>query len=413
MTNRLDPETAASCARTLVMDIRRIIEVHGDRPPGSAGERACLLQLQDELHEAGFNTRLEEFSVAPKAFMAMPLVCSLLACCAVIMYWIAPRLSFVPIVLAVVVFVCELILYKHVLTPFFPKRKSANLSAALPPTGQPKRRIILAGHADAAYEWNLHRWFPRIFPVFPILIFLSVVYVFFATTAIAIAGGTPHEPGIWRLIGFSLLLAVPGLVAGILYTNFRRVAPGAADNLSGALCAVRLLNWMKVHGVSFEHTEVVALVTGAEEAGLVGARAYIEEHRHEFESTPTAVIALDTMAELDHLAIHNRDLNARVVHDARVCRLIQDAGRSLGLVLNYASVTVGASDAAAFTQAGIPATALCAMDHAPAHYYHNRRDSWEVLEESCLAQTLQLLLATCEQYEASGLETKDSSSSAT
>ena len=397
----LDQETAASLALKMNADIGDIIERHGPRPPGSPGERACQERLKQDLEAAGIPTVIEAFPVAQKAFMAMPAVCSLLTLCALPLYWIAPRLSPIPVLLALFVVVNELILYRHVLTPFFPKRQSANLVARIPALGAPRRRIIFVGHADAAYEWRFHRWFPRIFPAFIVLLVLSVVYVLLTTLAAAFTGGVYTGVGFWQWLGLSHVFALPGLAVGLAFANFGKVSPGAGDNLSGSLCALELVKWMKANAAAFEHTEVVALVTGSEEAGLVGARAFIEAHRAEIDATPTVVVAVDTLTELDYLALYNKDLNGRVTHDSRVCELVRQAGESVGLRLKNATVTVGASDAAAFTQAGIPAAAICAMNPAPAHYYHNRRDGADVVETACLAKTLQLLAAICERYDAS------------
>ncbi len=400
MTRKLEQETAARLARIIKTSIGAIIERYGERPPGSPGERACQKQLQQELEAAGLAAVLEPFPVAQKAFMSMPLVCTLLTLCALPLYWVAPRLSPLPVLLAVVVFVCELVFYNHVLARFFPKSTSLNLSAVLPASGERKQRIILAGHADAAYEWRFHRWFPRIFPLFPILLFLSVLYVLGTTLAAAVTGGVYTGSVLWQWLGLSHVFALPGLLIGLCFTNFKQVSPGAGDNLSGALCVTELVKWMKTNNIIFEHTEVVALVTGSEEAGLEGARAYITDHRAEFDAVPTIVIALDTAAELAHLALYNRDLNGRVVHDPQVCALVRNAGRACGLELRNGTVTVGSSDGTAFTQAGIPTVALCAMNPAPAHYYHNRRDTCDVLEEPCLAKVLQLLMEICARYDA-------------
>lgn len=400
MTKILTAEIAATLASQIKASISGIIERHGQRPPGSPGERACQEQLKQELDAAGFSAALEPFPVAQKAFMAMPLICSLLTLLSLPLYWIAPRLSPIPVLLAVIVFVCELIYYNHILSYIFPKSTSLNLSAALPPAGERKQRIILAGHADAAYEWRFHRWFPRIFPLFAILLLLSVLYMLITTLAAALTGGVYTGTAFWQWLGLSQAFILPGLLIGLTFTDFKMVSPGAADNLSGALCATELVKWMKAENIALEKTEVTALVTGSEEAGLEGARAYIKAHRTELDSVPTVVIAVDTVSELAHLALYNRDLNGRVAHDPRVCALVKSAGQACGLELPSATVTVGSSDGTAFTQAGIPTAAICAMNPAPAFYYHNRHDTPDVVEEACLAQALQLLLEICVQYDA-------------
>ena len=66
-------------------------------------------------------------------------------------------------------------------------------------------------------------------------------------------------------------------------------------------------------------------------------------------------------------------------------------------------IFIGSSDAAAFSQAGIPSAALCAMDPHPAAYYHNRRDNWDNMDPLCIRKTAEVLLAAIEQYDANGL----------
>ncbi len=401
----LDNDQLRACADYSVKTIGHIIERFGPRPPGSDGERKCQEFLRDELAELGLSPVVETFPVAQKAFMAMPMVCAALATLAVPLYWLAPRLSPVPALLALVVCVCELVFYKHILTPFFPKHESRNLWAAIPPAGETKRRIILGGHADVAFEWRFHRLLPRIFPLFPALTILSVSFVLLSTLAIALFGGNAltGERDLWFWLGVIQFAALPGLVCGLFFTDFTVAVPGAGDNLSGSLAVVALARLLKAEGITLNNTEVVVLVTGSEEAGLEGARAFINAHQQEWNDVETICVAYDTLCELEHLAVYVGDLNGRVRHDPRVCALVKEAGAACGLDLPEAVIPLGASDGAAFTQAGIPTAAVCAMDHAPAHFYHNRRDDVEVLSEECLAQSLRLSVAIVEAYDAQGL----------
>ncbi|NLO32260.1 MAG: hypothetical protein GX117_02725, partial [Candidatus Hydrogenedentes bacterium] len=116
MENTLDQSTADALAVSIKASIAEIIKKHGPRPPGSPGERAFQKQLQQELKAEGIQTTMEAFPVAQKAFMAMPLVCALLMLSSLPLYWVAPLLAPLPILLAIVVFVCELLLYKHILS---------------------------------------------------------------------------------------------------------------------------------------------------------------------------------------------------------------------------------------------------------------------------------------------------------
>ena len=129
----------------------------------------------------------------------------------------------------------------------------------------------------------------------------------------------------------------------------------------------------------------------------------MREHTGDWDDVPTAVITLDTMRDLDHLHVYNRDRNGTVRHDPVVCRWLHDVGQKCGLELGYASVYLGSTDATAFTLARIPAAALCAMDPSPAEYYHNRRDCPDNMSGECIGKTVEILVEGIRRYDQHGL----------
>jgi Zn-dependent M28 family amino/carboxypeptidase len=233
---------------------------------------------------------------------------------------------------------------------------------------------------------------------------LGIVYLLLTTLAtLLFCGRHPPTEGFWWWVGMSQFLALPGVFIAATFTRFNVVSPGANDNLTGALASVGLARAVKEAGVVPENTEIIFMVTGSEEAGLCGADAYMRRHRSEWTDVETLFVALDTFRDLDYLRVYNRDLNGSKHHAPRLCALLQNAMRRNGLDHKFGNVHVGASDAAAFTRAGLPAAALCGMDPTPAHYYHCRRDSWEILDEECLFKTVQVLASALEDYDKNGL----------
>jgi hypothetical protein len=392
------------CVGYMMGSIRKICEDFGPRPPGSAGERRCQEFLRDELTDAGFSPVIEAFPVSQTAFMTAPVIAGWLAILSVPCYWHDPRLSLALLLIAGLVFVAEVISYRHILTPFFPRHTSHNLHAVLAPSGTVRRRIILAGHADGAFEWRYQQLFPHLFMHFGQLAVLSITYVLATTFATVLSCGS-HAPteGFWWCVGVSQFVALPGLFVAATFTRFGVVAPGAVDNLSGALVSVGLARQFKQVGVAPENTEIIFMVTGSEEAGLCGARAFMECHSKEWGDVETVFVALESFRDLEHLMVYDRDLNGSVHHHTGLCALLQNAMRHCGLVRKFGTVRVGASDAAALTRAGLPAAMLCGMDPKPAHYYHCRRDSWEILDEQCLFKTVQVVAAALEDYDRNGL----------
>ena len=400
----LREEALRACTGYMIGRIRKICEEFGPRPPGSAGERRCQEFLRDELAAAGYAPVLEPFPVSQTAFMAAPAIAGWLGVLSVAAFWYSPLAALGLVLAAVFVFVMEIISYHHVLTPFFPRHTSHNLHAVLRPAGPVKRRIILAGHADAAFEWRYQQHFPKYFMHFGQAAVLSIVYLLLTTMAAALFCGR-HAPteGFWWWMGVSQLAALPGALIAATFTRFSVVSPGANDNLTGALASVGLAKTMKEAGVVPQNTEIIFAVTGSEEAGLCGADAFIRQHRHEWNDVETVFVAVDTLHDLDYLMVYNRDLNGSRRHDPALCDLLQDAMRRHCLDHKFGSVHVGASDAAAFTRAGLRAAALCGMDPRPADYYHCRRDRWEILNEECLFKAVQVLSSALEEYDRNGL----------
>lgn len=48
----------------------------------------------------------------------------------------------------------EFLLYKQFMDPLYKKVEAHNLMGVRKPRGEVKRRIVISGHIDAAYEWR-------------------------------------------------------------------------------------------------------------------------------------------------------------------------------------------------------------------------------------------------------------------
>ena len=117
-----------------------------------------------------------------------------------------------------------------------------------------------------------------------------------------------------------------------------------------------------------------------------------------------AAIILETLRDRKYLSVMHRDLHGSVAHDKELCQMLHTAGETIGyfnvccisLMINSvplvkASIFAGASDAAAFTQAGLRACCLAAMDPSPATYYHTIRDSWNNMDTDTLSTAIAVL----------------------
>ena len=152
--------------------------------------------------------------------------------------------------------------------------------------------------------------------------------------------------------------------------------------------------------------EVVAAMVGGEEAGLRGTKAFMKAHAEEYKNekdVETIFIALDTIREHEFMAIYDKDMTGMVKNDTRVAKLIQTSAKNVGYDVPIKAIELGSTDAAAASQAGIPASAFTAMDPAPARYYHTRLDTEDNLDPKSLEIGLKIALETVFTFDEQGI----------
>ena len=179
----------------------------------------------------------------------------------------------------------------------------------------------------------------------------------------------------------------------------RRVVDGGNDNLSGCYMGIALLHEMEKQGVWPEHTELGVILTGSEEAGLRGAKAWAKAHKEEYRDVPTYIICFDTIHDPRHLMVNRRDLNDTVASDEELCGMFLDAAKAVGVPCGTGRVPLfgGSTDSAAFTQGGFRSIGVTGLNHVLEDYYHTRRDSYENMNaeglENCYRATAALIAA--------------------
>ena len=169
-----------------------------------------------------------------------------------------------------------------------------------------------------------------------------------------------------------------------------------------ALCylASAVLKYLSDNDISFENTEVIAMLAGGEEAGLRGSKAFFEAHpEYKNDGVETVFISADTIRDEDYMMIYERDMTGMVKNDKRVCSLLKRAGEKQGLDIPVGTIPLGSTDAAAASQAGIPAASIVAMDPVPADYYHTRRDTYDNMNEQGIADCYATSVKVLEMFD--------------
>lgn len=394
----------------MVRKITDICEKIGPRAPGSPQELEAQKSMAADLEKWSDDVKIENFTVHRQAFMGFIPFTVAMAILATVFFFAKPIIGFILTILGFIPLVLEFLMYKRFIDPLFKGHPSHNVIATRKASGEAKKRIIFVGHADSQYEWILNYklggtgmklfLIPAVVGLIACCIANLIKFIVIDVNAV----NTDAANTFFFVVGIFLCVFVVPYIGFLFFQNPTKSVPGANDNLSGCLASMAVLKLMSEADIRFENTDVQVLLTGSEEAGLRGAKAYAETHEKELKEIETVVVACDTMRDLEYMAVYDRDLSGTLQHDKQAKALVKNAGKNCGLDLPYSSIYLGACDAAAFTQKGIKATGFAAMDPTPPRYYHTRLDTPELLIPEALKVGAEVLLETACLYDSEGLK---------
>ncbi|MBN2150810.1 MAG: M28 family peptidase [Candidatus Lokiarchaeota archaeon] len=388
----------------ITSSIKHVIDTFGPRPPGSEGERNALEYIKNELKGYVDTSVMEDFELAPKAFMTMVVVVSTMMLISTMLYWVLPVASLLLMIGAFLVEALEFFIYKQFLDVFQPKRLSHNVIGIKKPNGSVKRRIILTGHADASYEYRYSKSLnAKLF----LLSFLNYA-ITISISSLATASNFWWSNGyanVWGILGIIITCFVPNQILIIFYYRYSVVAPGANDNLSGTFIVMAIAKYFAKNDIHLDNTEIWYVITGSEEAGLRGAKAFAKAHAPEFRDVETACVVLDMLRDLDSIWILSSDLNNTVKLDRGIMRMLQIASKESGREAAFHPFPFGAgsTDAAAFQQGGIRTGSIVAIRQPSPAWYHTRLDTYSELNPDCIELGWKICIHAIKYFDEKGI----------
>lgn len=399
--------STAECTEFITSGITNICNTFGPRPCGSESERLAQEQMAKELEDFCDSVTRETFKVNPKAFMSfVPHAGACLMGATALNLATALGKGSKKKALgsaalmggAVAGIVGEFLLYKKMYDPLFKEETSGNVIAVRKAKGETKRRIIISGHSDSAPEWTYtYRLGSHGVMAVAGYAVAGLGYTA-ATTAALLAGKKAKKMALGQL---AFLPAYAGLFKFVDHKNY---VDGANDDLTGCYISSAVMKYLSDNDVRFENTEVVAILSGGEECGLRGAKAYFEAHPElKNDGTETIFIGLDNIRDGDFMMIYEKDMTGMVKNDKDVCTLLKNAGLKHGEDIPVGAIPLGSTDAAAASQAGIKAASLVAMDPAPARYYHTRLDTADILIPEVIDKVLNIVLQAVYDFDENGV----------
>ena len=391
----------------MLEEITHICKDMDKRDPGSPGEKQACEYMADVLKKDCGCERadVESFKENPGSFFGWIYFTITFVLAAIVLFFFCPIVSAILIVAGLTIVLLQFGFYKKCVDRFFPEKTGHNVTAVKKCSGEVKRRIFFNGHPDAAWEWPVNYALGGVgFEGHAVICGIGAVYYLvisiISTVKYGAFGMISHDVTLFKMALWGLLF-VPFLVGLYWMWNKNRIVDGANDNLSGCYMGIAILKALKDNGIELENTEVGVILTGSEEAGLRGAKAWCEAHKGEFDDVPTFIFSYDTIHDPKYLMTNYRDLNGTVKADKDVSDLFMEAAKELNIPCKKGWVPPlgGATDSAAFAQAGFRATGVTGLNHKLEDYYHTRRDTYDNMNAEGLAGCYAVSVKALEMFD--------------
>ena len=399
-------------AQYTIDEITHIIKTFEKRDPGSKGELQATEYMAKVMEEqCGCDpelTKIESFKETPGSFFGWIYFTITFVLISIALYFVFPLASVILIALGLFIVLMEFGIYKKCVDWAFPEKTGHNVTCVKKPKGEVKRRLVFNGHTDAAWEWPVnyllggvgfesHAIICAVGAVFYIVV--SILYLKnFGLQGFALNPEVTLSTAPWFVkAAFWGLLFVPFEIGLYFMWNEKRIVDGANDNLTGCYIGIAVLKALQDEGIELENTELAVVNCGSEEAGLRGSKAWSEAHKGEWQDVPTFFFSYDTIYDPKYLMVNYRDLNGTVKSDKDVSDLFLEAAKAVDVPIlkGWVPPLGGATDNAAFNQAGFRSTGITGLNHKLENYYHTRRDTYDNMNPegiaNCFAATVKAL----------------------
>lgn len=402
-----DAQYALDIVKTICTEV-------GPGVPGSPQERerAVILKKELESHMGEGNAVLEEFTLAPGAFLnpypgLFMLIAALLNISMGRFTGVSPWLTAIAAlafsIIPPLLFIFEFILSVEFIDPLFPKKKSVNVIGMLrkPGTKNVKRLLILSGHHDSAWEDNWIRLLGYGFFFASATFFIGLI-VMLAVSIIQLTGMITDNANIVRIGTLGWVMLVYPIVPSIIFVLFSHrggkdggTVPGAVDNLSACALAVAMCRFLARNTAYIpDDTEIRFVTFGSEEAGLRGSRRYVGRHLDELKRLDARLLNFEMVA-YPEITILTSDVNGTVKNSPEMVKSTVAAAERSGVPYKVKAASLGTgTDAAPFSRAGLKATTLLPfkVPQQMVAFYHQKWDRPEVLTIEPLFNVLKLTL---------------------
>lgn len=397
----------------MVLDlIKEVIDTTGPRLPGTEEEKLGAEKFAEQItRETGLQPTTEPFKMAPIASIGFIPVLGYLGYVAAILFYLSPIASFILALGCFGFAILQIFTYTGILDFLFKKKPSQNVYATLEPkSGVVDRTILISGHLDSSWCWQLSAQNPNTMMIKTILGVVSIgglalvsliaicngalSFNFWTTSIINVDAKTITNVG-YLIMYIVPIFAVPGCywLSQYLTWDKKVASPGAMDNLSGCEIALATIKYYKEHMDELpENTRLICAGLGCEEAGLKGSIAFCKAHKADFNPHYYS-LNLDSFRDYDHFNAVKGDTWLFSKFDKDLVNMTVETMKELdlptpGIIEN----PVGGCDSTPIYRAGVKTVTIAAQDPRPTNYYHTYNDTVEGLNLPSLEKGFELVV---------------------
>ncbi len=248
--------------------------------------------------------------------------------------------------------------YASPVTSFPPLVTSHNLVVRQKNDLPKAKKLILMAHWDTAPISLLYR--PEMVGNFQQSLKISLILMVLAECLAIFQFLLPNSISLMGANILALYFILQGIIASIDFFRFG-YSNGASDNATGVAAAIETAQ--KLWSKNLQNLDIELVITGAEEVGMIGARAYMKAHYQEF-TKQTFLVNFDTLGSGDLKIITQTGSWSNIVY---ANDLVTFAKETITQVPDLQGITTGAwhttdFDSICFQRAGIPNLTLAALD---------------------------------------------------
>ena len=346
--------------------IRELCSFEG-RLAGTDAERRAANHLAARLQALGRRADVEPTYVHPQAPLIWAAHCAI-AFAGSLVAVAEPAVGFALVLLAATSLYLDLNARLYLLRPLFFRRASQNVVSPGSNSTAPAC-LVLVAHYDAARTGAVHQPgnVARARRLASLLRFPHTRLLFWSVAVLLpLLGARMAEVDSGALSILQLPPTLILLVAMFLLVDLQLspIAPAANDNASGVAVTLSLTERLRSEPPA--NLDVWVVLTGAQECGMEGMRAFVRARRKRFERASTFVVALDSVGAGDVRWIEADGLTVSFDMDRRLselCAAVAEARRSDGAAHGAAPLRrAGGSDALAARVAGWRAGAITCLE---------------------------------------------------